>query len=412
MPMITSKRAQRLVQRIGLSFRWVIDLRANRGRQSPLPALLRLMLVGLCSGLRQLRHIEQLSTRLPARMRRRLGLRGRRISDTTLYEMLQRRTAGELGFREALQEQLRIDLDAKRIENDFFAGGVASYDGKNASWGMGERPNSYCQKGFFKHSAEPSWRLMTLRSCLTSSSSRPVLNQTFLRAHGEATTFPRLFLQDVNRFPRLFRYVTADAGITSTANAQVVVEAGKHYLFALKGNHQRLFARALELLEGVERCAHTMERYRGRWHVRELRRGVVPSDEPFWGAKQFVSVTSKRIDDHGRTRVDTRVFITSVDATQMSAERLLKLVRLHWGIENGPNWTCDVVLREDSHCPCRTGNGLTTMSWLNILAYNILAVFRSRISGRERTRPPWKEVLSLVFSVFVDRPHIGAAGIH
>lgn len=412
MPTITSKRAQRLVQRIGLSFRWVIDLRANRGRQSSLPSLLRLMLVGLCSGLRQLRQIEQLSRQLPARMRRRLGLRGRRISDTTLYEMLQRRTVSELGFREALQEQLRADLDAKRIENDFFAGGVASYDGKSASWGMGERPNSFCQTHFFKGGSEPSWRLMTLRSCLTSSSARPVLNQTFLRSNGEATTFPRLFAQDVKCFPRLFRYVTADAGITSTANAQVVIEAGKHYLFALKGNHQRLFANALEALEGIECCFSSTERYRGKWQIRELRSAVVPSDEPFFGAKQFVSVTSKHIDDHGRKHVETRLFVTSIEATQIATKRLLELVRLHWGIENGPNWTCDVVLREDSHCPCRTGNGLTTMSWLNILAYNILAVFRSRLPGRERKRPPWKEVLWLFFSVFIDRPHLGAAGIN
>ena len=47
------------------------------------------------------------------------------------------------------------------------------------------------------------------------------------------------------QFPRLFRYVTADAGIISEENAREVLEAGKHYLFALKQNLKWLYRYAL-----------------------------------------------------------------------------------------------------------------------------------------------------------------------
>ncbi len=400
MPKLTAKRVLTLYQRVGLSFAWVADRRAHRGRQSPLPALIRLMVVGLCCGIRRLRQIEALSADVPSSVRRKLGLRSKRTSDTTLYEMLQRHTASYFGFREALYEQLRTDLDKKRIENDFFKGGVVSIDGKCAGWGKGEPPNRWCQKGFFNYGADASWRLMTLRASLTSSSARPVLDQLFLTADGEATSFPTLFERTVKQFPRLFAYVTADAGISSYDNAKAVVEAGKQYLFALKLNHRWLYRIACDLLRNADVSATWSERYRGKLVVRELRCAST-AGHGFHGAKQFVSVTTTRIDKKGGKIVNTRLFITSIDDGQMSKDRLLTLVRLHWGIENCPNWTCDVVLEEDSHCPCRTGNGLTTMAWLNIIAYNIIAVFRSRSPRHEGRRPPWRNILTTVYHAFV-----------
>ena len=400
MPKLTPKRVCSLYRRSDLPFDQVVDLRAHRGRQSPIGALLRLMVVAIACGQRKLREVETLSQSMPPRLRRMVGLRGGGVSDTALYEMLCR--TPQVGFQRALLQQVRAELDRKAIRNDLFAQGVVSYDGKCAGWGKGERPNALCQRGFFNYSAQASWRLFALRACLTSSSARPVLDQQFLTSQGEATAFGAMFAQDVAKFPRLFRYVTADAGITSVENAATVVSAGKHYLFALKGNHQWLYRLALDSLRDVPVDDSYSQWYRGQLVRRELHRVDVPAQVGFAGAAQFLSVTTTRIDAKQTKRSPSRVFITSVPTDELPGRKLMTLVRLHWLIENGANWTADTILDEDSHCPCKTGWGLVVQSWLNLLAYNLLSVFRSRLPKLDGRPPPWRDVLKAVYHAVVD----------
>jgi predicted transposase YbfD/YdcC len=389
-----------LYRRSDLPFDRVVDLRAHRGRQSPIGSLLRLMVVAIACGHRKLRELEALSQSMPPRLRRMVGLRGGGVSDTALYETLVR--TPQVGFQQALFQQVRTELDRKAIGNDLFPQGVISYDGKCAGWGKGQRPNALCQRGFFNYGAEASWRLFALRACLTSSSARPVLNQQFLTVDGEATAFGPMFVQDVKQFPRLFRYVTADAGITSVKNAATVVSVGKHYLFALKGNHKRLYELALDSLADVPVEHSTSERYRGQLVIRQLRRVDVPAYVDFAGAAQFVSVTTTRIDAKQTTQSPSRVFITSVPAAELSPRKLMTLVRCHWLIENGANWTADTILLEDTHCPCKTGWGLVVCSWLNLLAYNLLSVFRSRLPQRDGRPPAWRDVATAIYHALVD----------
>ena len=47
--------------------------------------------------------------------------------------------------------------------------------------------------------------------------------------------------------------------------------------------------------------------------------------------------------------------ITSLGRGEADAARLLRLVRGHWGIENGLHWVRDVTLGEDG-CRVRTGS--------------------------------------------------------
>ena len=70
------------------------------------------------------------------------------------------------------------------------------------------------------------------------------------------------------------------------------------------------------------------------------------SEEDFPDARQLVWVRQSRQRDGGLPKVETRLFIiTSILGRQLSAEQMLTLVRLHWGIENGPNWTADMMQR-------------------------------------------------------------------
>ena len=65
-----------------------------------------------------------------------------------------------------------------------------------------------------------------------------------------------------------------------------------------------------------------------------------------------------RIERHrtidGETSVEVAYGVTSLDRTQADADRLLHLVREHWGIENRVFYVRDVTLGEDA---CRVRRG-------------------------------------------------------
>ena len=62
---------------------------------------------------------------------------------------------------------------------------------------------------------------------------------------------------------------------------------------------------------------------------------------------QVFQIRRERTID-GQTSVETAYGVTSLDRTQASAERLLGIVRDHWGaIENGLHWVRDEALGED-----------------------------------------------------------------
>ena len=66
------------------------------------------------------------------------------------------------------------------------------------------------------------------------------------------------------------------------------------------------------------------------------------------GLRSVVKVVGRRETLAGTT-VQPRYYISSLDAP---AERLLKVVRTHWSIENSLHWSLDVTFGED-HCRIR-----------------------------------------------------------
>ena len=73
----------------------------------------------------------------------------------------------------------------------------------------------------------------------------------------------------------------------------------------------------------------------------------------FPGAVQFWRVVQRTWLGERLLSEEVRHFITDLKAELFGAERALQLVRLHWGIENGANWTMDVALVEDDVQPCQ-----------------------------------------------------------
>lgn len=388
MRMVSDARGRRSLRRArSLDFEAVKDPRM-RGRLDH-GALLRLLVVSVASGKQALRAVESVGDSLSAAVLKALGLK-RPPSDTALYELLARQSVG--GFAQVLVRQVKDALLRKEIGNDLFDEGVVAIDGKSVWTGMFAADPSCCDQ---KSEGRPVHVLRAQRACLVSSSARPVVTQKIIaKSAGESDTFPATFAFLVKQFGRSFEVITHDAGGTSRANAELVNAAGKTYVFAIKGSQPRVHAAAKTRLGCAEfpddhrlvfeSC--TEERADGATVRREIVRCAAQADDPdieFAGARQLwrVRQTTLRLLPTGRVEAtaEDRYFITN---RVLAAAKALRLVRLHWGIENGPNWTMDCVLGEDAGSPCRSGRGIVVFSWLRLLAYNLLSMWRRKLPPR------------------------------
>jgi predicted transposase YbfD/YdcC len=88
--------------------------------------------------------------------------------------------------------------------------------------------------------------------------------------------------------------------------------------------------------------------------------------------------------------VTRRYFISSLKS---DAERLLRAVRGHWGIENKVHWVLDIAFREDD-CRIRKGNGAENFAVLRHIALNLLrretSAKRRSLKGK-RKKAAWDE---------------------
>jgi hypothetical protein len=346
-----------------------------------------------------------LCERLTKRAKRALGLRGN-VSDTALYELMKHQSPES--FAQLVVRQVKDGLAAKTLRNDLFERGVLAYDGKQ-TWVGDHKAHPACQERT-RDDGSKYYQLFTQRACLVSSSARPVVAQQHIPGKtNEMASFAEIFKFTLEHFGRSFEVVTSDAGTTSRENVQLVHAAQKAYLFALKDNQPTACLAARSRLGCQEEPGdsqrtgevQTYDRARGKDIVRELFRVAVTADDPevdFAGVRQLLRVrqTSTERNDQGQVlsrSVEDRYFIVN---QVFSAQCALKLVRLHWGIENGANWTMDLMLFEDDGSPCAQGEGVVVTAWLRVMAYNLAAMFRTRLPRTHGEKPSWERAQKLL----------------
>ena len=191
--------------------------------------------------------------------------------------------------------------------------------------------------------------------------------------------------------------VTIDAMGTQTEIAAQIQRQGADYVLALKGNHETLHDDVRDHFETLAPAprqsafacyAETLDVGHGR---KEVRR-VWASEDLDWlkqttdwaGLQSVVMIESERHVSDAVSR-QRRSFITSLPASGLvDAERLLRAVRSHWGIENSVHWVLDVVFGEDES-RVRRDHGGTNLSVLRRLGLNLL----------RRSEPPRKMSLRM-----------------
>jgi hypothetical protein len=392
------------------AWRWagaIPDPRGRQGRQWPLGALLNGLFIGLLAGCRTLERVERLTDQLSGGWRQSFGI-DQRIADTTLYDC-----AGQLdgkSFRPLLHAQIKEELRSKRWLADALPIGVAAIDGKTLATGAaGFHPQAQTSH---TDDGRPYGNLRALRAVLISSTRQPCLDQALIPPDtNEMGFFERYWSEFLSAYGHtgLVEAVSLDSGFASLHNANLIDGRGKAYVIALKKNQPELYKEAEKLLgrvyNGIKHdfvrdpeAQTAWEPYQGDLVRRSFFRHKDIEGYLGWThLKQVWLVVQERKDPQGRIGVEYRYFITSLLWKRLTATQCLRLVRLHWGIENGCNWALDVQWFEDSKAWSGQGKAVEALSWLRLMAYNLVQMLRHGVLRGDRKEPlSWQDVFDEV----------------
>ena len=382
----------------------VEDPRDKQGQRHVHQGLLALLVVGFACGKAGLRQIEELAQDVGAPVRRQWKV-PRQVSDSTLGRLLKHQSVN--GLAETVRGWVQALLGQQEVKH-VLPMGVASFDGKSV-YSSTQQQVPGLEAVACDETGSPVWKLGAMRAALTSVAACPCLDLEFFGAKaGESPAFRQLLPRVVEHYGEHFQVVTGDAGLCAAENAALVRSLGKHYLFGLKGNQPTLHGHAVERLadkKGPPR-ARTQDRAHGKTVVRELwTHALKPSEVDFPDARLLLCVRQTYLMDDGSQNTEWRYFVTSLSTVELSFAHLLKLVRLHWAIENKHHWTLDMVLKEDERQPSRANaTALQVTAWLRTLAYNLLAAWRARLPLVDGLPVRWERACEKLRDALVHGP--------
>lgn len=184
--------------------------------------------------------------------------------------------------------------------------------------------------------------------------------------------------------------VTGDALHCHRKMAAAITGRGGDYVLAVKDNQPTLLRDAIAAIEqGLGPSTATTQ---DAAHGREERRAAIIAKAPAMGlAHDFpgLRAVARIVSRRGKDKPVVRHFLCS---RLYTAERLLKIVRAHWGIENTLHWTLDVVQDED-RARSRKDNAPVNLAVLRRMANNIARAHPDRKTSlrRKLLRAGWDE---------------------
>lgn len=388
-------------------FDQVVDPRDRRGRRWELKTLLVGAMAALVAGAKSLAHAEDLTAKMSAATQRLLGIR-RRIPDTTL-----RSTLCELGPDDLRQSLHRVVKAAHRRKALLPLGlpfGLLVMDGKATA--LPSCDDHYAQRQSQGEGDQVVGMLRTVTCCLVSAAAQPCIDAIPIPATtNEMGEFQAALARVMRAYGSLdlFRLISYDAGACSQQNALAVRGYGQHYLFGLKGTQPTLLVEAERLLGGLrlEQAIASSEDVLGGGFTVFRRAYLTHEMEGFGGwdpLRTVLRVCSEKLDARGqRIHYENRYFLCSLPASRLTSGQWLKVVRLHWGVENGCHWTLDKTFEEDLHPWIEADpKGALAVVLLRRIAYTLLGLFRSVTQrSEERRKTPWKDLMQDLYVALV-----------
>src|SRR5206468_1174597 len=105
----------------------------------------------------------------------------------------------------------------------------------------------YAQRQTHDDGRKANGLVRTVTALLASCRAKPIIDAIPIPAEtNETGIFPHVFEALQRTYGSLFHLITYDAGACSLANARLVADAGKYYLFALKNEARLLMQRAVQ----------------------------------------------------------------------------------------------------------------------------------------------------------------------
>ena len=207
--------------------------------------------------------------------------------------------------------------------------------------------------------------------------------------------------------------LTCDALNTQKKLCAKLLEKGADYCMALKRNHAYLHDEVsgwfnTSKASDMAKTAARIDKGHGRYEERTV--SVLPASicvlnrklvEQWPGLEDgcFVKTTTQRtVTSTGETSEETRYFITSLafDA-QYIAQRVMRCIRSHWGIENSLHWCLDVTFNQD-RTQCSNADYIKGRTILNKMAFNLLSKMQNLEVERTGKQAPSKPMLKARFS--------------
>jgi predicted transposase YbfD/YdcC len=181
------------------------------------------------------------------------------------------------------------------------------------------------------------------------------------------------------------KIVIGDAMHTQRQISTQIVEAGGDYVWIVKDNQAKT-RQAIEKLFTPEkpipgtgylatdfRTAQTVTKQAGRMEHRSITVSCMLNDYLVWPYVGQVFKLERRFTDlrTGEINVDVVYGLTSLTTQSVTPEQLMKIIRSHWGIENGLHYRRDVTYQEDQTRMIYKSMG-RAMSIINNLVISLL----------------------------------------
>lgn len=395
------------------------DPRKPRGIRYDMSHLLRILLTSIACGSRSLTSAQRTYSQASRAVRKALLL-PHTVSTSALRYLLVKLSPHDLS--RAYIRMARLLLQNNHFPNNDFPYGVLAVDGKMTLARLHDKQITQ-RRGSKAY-------LRTLTACLVSNKQKPCIATLLEPPTGnEASHFPQAFRRLLQQFGNHFQILSYDAAICKQPYAQQIHEAGKGYVIALKKNQLTLWQQAHMLLEcaGPASCdAHSVE-LSGTHIVTRRVWALRVSGYPWWKHTCTLIRIHKKCEDKvtGCLQQEERYFISNIPVSPnrtvscgdnisgrgLCAKQWLKLIRLHWGVENNVHGFLDKQLREDDHPWLYEARGLANMVYLRRMIALFWSVYRQQMCASKRPCGSWPDTAHrMLYLVWTCRVLLGKVG--
>ncbi|WP_254073008.1 ISAs1 family transposase, partial [Acidisphaera sp. S103] len=184
--------------------------------------------------------------------------------------------------------------------------------------------------------------------------------------------------------------------------AQTIIEGGGDYVLSLKENWPATYAEVEKVFADppaalkLQRC-QTVDGDHGRIETRRHtmchKVDWLFSDRRYPGEFQFpglaaIGMIESETERGGGVATERRYYLCS---KKLDVDTFARVVRSHWGIENGLHWVLDVVFHDDL-ARLRSGHGPANMAIVKHTAMNLLSQAKPITSLKNRRkRAGWNQ---------------------